>query len=197
MQNTPNLIFSVDCVADGEATDLVITSEGSTRSYRVEGGEQHDYTTFYDRIAADYGMRRPHHVEHVPEAPSGPLWRPLITTNLSAQILAGYGDPAMLKTDEGYYLIATSNDAPDALPILRSRHLATWEPCGFAFPEGENPDWTLAGTKVGDFWAPEIARVGTEYWLTYTARSRDNSLSIGLAKSDHPRGPGVTMERRS
>jgi predicted GH43/DUF377 family glycosyl hydrolase len=189
MTSAPNLLFSVDCVADGEATDLVITSEGTKRSYRVEGGEQHDYTTFYDRIAADYGMRRPHHVEHVPEAPSGPLWRPLITTNLSAQILAGYGDPAVIKTDEGYYLIATSNDAPDALPILRSADLAAWEPCGFAFPEGENPDWTLAGTKVGDFWAPEIARVGDEYWLTYTARSRDNSLSIGLAKSDHPTGP--------
>ena len=58
-----------------------------------------------------------------------------------------------------------------------------------AFPEGDNPGWTIAGTKVGDFWAPEIARVGSEYWLTYTARNRDNILSIGLAKSDHPTGP--------
>jgi hypothetical protein len=34
-----------------------------------------------------------------------------------------------------------------------------------------------------------MARVGDEYWLTYTARSRDHSLSIGLAKSASPSGP--------
>lgn len=189
MHSAPSPLYSIDAVADGEATDLVVTSEGARRAYRIESGEQHDYTAFFDRIAADYGMRRPHHVEHIPEAPSGPRWQPLITTNLSPQIRCGYGDPAVIKTDEGYYLIATSNDAPDALPILRSTDLATWQMCGFAFPEGDNPGWTIAGTKVGDFWAPEIARVGDEYWLTYTARNRDNILSIGLAKSDHPTGP--------
>ena len=189
MNNVSSSAFSVDAVADGEATDLVVTSEGTPRAYRIKGGEQHDYTAFYDIVAADYGMRRPHHVEHLPEVPTGPAWQPLITTNLSAQILCGYGDPAVIKTDEGYYLIATSNDAPDALPILHSTDLKTWRPRGFAFPEGDNPDWTLAGTKVGDFWAPEVARVGNQYWLTYTARSRDNSLSIGLARSDHPTGP--------
>ena len=103
--------------------------------------------------------------------------------------MCGYGDPAVLETDEGYFLVATSNDAPDALPILHSNDLETWQLREFAFPEGGNPEWTLAGTKVGDFWAPEMARVGSEYWLTYTARNRDHSLSIGLAKSDHPAGP--------
>ena len=182
--------FIVECVADDEATDVVVaTSDGSRHAYRIAGGEQRDYTAFYDRIAADLGMRRPHHVEHVPEAPSGPRWQPLITTNLSSRILSGYGDPAVLKTGDDYYLVATSNDAPDALPILRSIDLENWEPVGFVFAEGENPSWTLAGTKVGDFWAPELARVGEQYWLTYTARSLDHSLSIGLAKSDHPAGP--------
>ena len=190
MSNADSHAFTIAPVADGEATDLVVTADdGTHRAYRIAGGEQHDYTVFYDAIAADYGMRRPHHVEQLPDAPSGPRWQPLITTNLSPQILCGYGDPAVLKTDDGYYLVATSNDAPDALPILRSSDLETWQPLGFAFPEGENPEWTLAGTKVGDFWAPEMARVGDEYWLTYTARNRDNSLSIGLARSDHPAGP--------
>lgn len=190
MTSADNLAFSIDLVADGEATDLVVTSsDGARHEYRIAGGEQHDYTAFYDRIAADHGMRRPHHVEHAPDAPSGPRWQPLITTNLSPRILCGYGDPAVLRNDDGYYLIATSNDAPDALPILHSTDLETWQPLGFAFPEACNPAWTLAGTKVGDFWAPEMARVGDEYWLTYTARNRANSLSIGLAKSDHPAGP--------
>ena len=190
MTDTDSLPFSVSPVADGEATDLVVTSrDGSSRAYRIAGGEQSDYTAFYDLLAADYGMRRPHHVEQVPAAPSGPAWKPLLTTNLSPQILCGYGDPAVLKTDDGYFLIATSNDAPDALPILRSDDLESWKHLGFAFPEGENPEWTVAGTKVGDFWAPEIARVGDEYWLTYTARNREHSLSMGVARSDHPAGP--------
>ena len=190
MPGADSTAFTIDPVADGESTDLIVTTgNGMRRAYRIDGGEQHDYTAFYDDIAADYGTRRPHHVEQVPDAPSSPRWQPLITTNLSPKILCGYGDPAVLKTDDGYYLVATSNDAPDALPILHSSDLETWQPLGFAFPEGENPEWTLAGTKVGDFWAPEMARVSDEYWLTYTARSRDNTLSIGLAKSDHPAGP--------
>ena len=190
MIDTESLPFAVAAEADGEATDLVVTrSDGSSRAYRIAGGEQRDYTAFYDRLAADYGTRRPHHVEQVPEAPSGPPWKPLITTNLSPQILCGYGDPAVLATGEGHFLIATSNDAPNALPILHSSDLETWQHLGFAFPEGANPEWTLAGTKIGDFWAPEIARVADKFWLTYTARNRDSSLSIGLAKSDHPAGP--------
>lgn len=190
------LTFTIDAVADGEATDIqVAASDGTRRAYRIAGGEQLDYSAFYNKVAADFGTRRPHAVEHVPKLQSDPRWQPLILGNLSPRILCGYGDPAVLKTDDGYVLIATSNDAPDAFPILHSDDLVEWTPAGFAFPEGHNPDWTLAGLKVGDFWAPEIARVGAEYWLTYTARSHDQSLSIGLAKSDCPAGPWLDLGR--
>ncbi|MGI8931874.1 MAG: hypothetical protein ACR2FK_05800, partial [Sphingomicrobium sp.] len=68
MKSSSSLDFSIDAVADGEVTDLVVTSGGTRRAYRIAGGEQHDYTAFYDVVAADFGMRRPHHVEHIPEA---------------------------------------------------------------------------------------------------------------------------------
>ena len=182
--------FEIDAVADGDFTDLTVAaSDGTRRSYRIAGADQGHYVTFYDEVARDYGTRRPHQVELAPEPPRGPRWQPLLTDNLSAGILCGYGDPAVLRTDDAYVLVATSNDAPDAFPILRSDDLVNWRPAGFVFPAGNNPEWTLAGTNVGDFWAPEIARVGAEYWLTYTARNRDHSLSIGLAKSAHPEGP--------
>lgn len=188
--------FRVDAVADGEATDIQVSaSDGSRRDYRIAGGEQSDYTAFYNQVAEDFGTRRPHVVEHQPEVQSDPRWQPLLVDNASPRILCGYGDPAVLKTDDGYVLIATSNDAPDAFPMLRSHDLVDWTPVGFAFPEGENPEWTLAGTKVGDFWAPEIARVGDQYWLTYTARARDHSLSIGLANSESPTGPWRDLGR--
>ena len=192
MGNADSLAFTVDPAADGEATDLgVSASDGTQRRYRIKGGDQGDYTAFYDELAADFGTRRPHMVETAPEAPSGPRWQPLLTDNLSELILCGYGDPAMLKTGDGYVLVATSNDAPDAFPILRSDDLENWTLAGFAFPEGQHPEWTLAGAKVGDFWAPEMALVGDEYWLTYTARNHQHSLSIGLARASHPHGPWI------
>lgn len=190
------LRFTIEAEADGEATNLKVhASDGSQRAYRIAGGEQDDYVAFYNAVADDFGTRRPHEVEHVLAADADPRWKPLITNNLSEQILSGYGDPAVLRTDEGYVLIATSNDAPDAFPMLRSSDLVEWTVDGFAFPEGEHPAWTIAGVKVGDFWAPEIARVGAEYWLTYTARARDHSLSIGLAKGEGSTGPWRDLGR--
>ena len=97
----------------------------------------------------------------------------------------------MIKTAEGYYLVATSNDAPDAFPILHSNDLAHWEPRGFVFAQGRAPAWAAKGRNVADFWAPEIARVGAEYWLCFTARQGSNALAIGLARAASPEGPWV------
>ena len=192
MSDIESFAFAVVPVADGSATDLNVTaSDGTHRHYRVGGGDQHDYKSFYNELATDFGTRRPHVVEAVPDAPSGTRWQPLLVDNLCDQILCGYGDPAVIRTDEGYVLIVTSNDAPDAFPILQSDDLERWSLMGFAFPDGQHPEWTLAGTRIGDFWAPEIARVGDEYWLTYTARNRDHSLSVGLARARHPHGPWI------
>ncbi|GAA4011681.1 hypothetical protein GCM10022280_06690 [Sphingomonas swuensis] len=185
------MTFAVEPREKGEGFELLVTpSDGSgVRSYRIEGPEPEAFAAFYDALHADFGTRRPHHVEGAIEDYPEPPWKPLITGNLNERILSGYGDPAVLKADDGWWLVATSNDAPDAFPILHSRDLETWDPKGFVFEEGGTPGWTAAGFKVGDFWAPEIARVGEEYWLSYTARAADRTLSIGLARAPHPAGP--------
>ncbi|WP_114951253.1 family 43 glycosylhydrolase [Sphingosinicella terrae] len=187
MTNQP---FEIDAAAEGPGTRLTVRLGVAEKSYRIPGGEHQDYTLFFSELARDFGTRTPH-VHNGPAALEGPEpdWRPLIVENLSPLTTAGYGDPAVLKTDEGYILVATSNDAPDAFPILRSHDLKTWNHEGFVFPDGHAPDWTAHGRKVGDFWAPEMAKVGDEYWLVYTARQRSNALAIGLAKSDSPLGP--------
>jgi arabinan endo-1,5-alpha-L-arabinosidase len=190
--------FEVDAVAEGEGTHFVVTipATGETRAYHVEGGEQRHYTALYHDLHRDLGTRLPHVYEEPEDAAADGLkWRPLITENLSPRILAGYGDPAVLKTDEGWVLVATSNDAPDAFPVLRSHDLENWEHMGFVFAEGETPDWTATGSRVADFWAPEMARVGDEYWLVYTAREKTNGLAIGLAKADSPFGPWRDLGR--
>jgi beta-xylosidase len=100
-------------------------------------------------------MEGPHGGERPPpQAHHEPSWRPLITGNLDPRIWRGYWRPGVLKTEEGYYLVATSNDAPDAFPILRSDDLETWEPVGFVFPKG-TPLRGRRRAHQGDFWAPE------------------------------------------
>ena len=191
-----SLTFEVQAKADGEATRLRVTpSQGEPRDYRIAGGDPAHYALFYAALARDFGVREPHEIEEWTPAAPDPRWQPLLTDNLHPRILAGYGDPAVLRTDDGYVLVATSNDAPDAFPILTSSDLESWEPAGFVFPEGEAPGWTSAGTRVGDFWAPEMARVGKEYWLAYTARDQQRVLSIGLAKALHPTGPWTDVGR--
>jgi GH43 family beta-xylosidase len=190
MTETDSYAFAVEAAAEGAATSFTVTAAGETRRYRVPGGEQGDYSAFFRELARDFGTRVPHVYEEPADAAADGLeWRPLITENISPRILSGYGDPAVLKTDQGWFLVATSNDAPDAFPILRSGDLETWEHVGFVFPEGEAPDWTATGAKVADFWAPEMARVGGEYWLVYSAREKSNALAIGLAKAPSPTGP--------
>ena len=193
-------LFRLDAADEGVGTRIRVEGPGGVRDYLLPGGEHKDYLDFFRAVAGDFGTRVPHVYEGPASAPDGdaasqPPWQPLITENLHPGILAGYGDPAVLRTDDGWYLVATSNDAPDAFPILHSPDLERWSPVGFVFPDGHAPGWTAQGHRVGDFWAPEMARVGDEYWLCYTARQRSNALAIGLAKSDSPAGPWRDLGR--
>ena len=188
------MIFDIDAVDEGGGLRIAVTADGRTKSYALANTLQPNFLQFYTELAADFGTRSPRALLHHPTE-HDPKWQPLLTENLSPKILAGYGDPAVLKTDDGWVLVATSNDAPDAFPILRSADLEHWEHVGFAFPQGETPAWAAAGTRVGDFWAPEIARVGDEYWLVYTARDHTHFLRVGLSTSDSPTGPWTDIGR--
>jgi hypothetical protein len=182
--------FQIEAVADGAGTRMTVSDGTQRRDYHIPDGESGSYTLFFHQLAQDFGTRPPHSIpQPVIDEGEEPAWRPLIVENLSPLTIAGYGDPAVLKTDEGYFLVATSNDAPDAFPILRSHDLTNWTHEGFVFPAGHAAPWTAQGRKVADFWAPEMARVGDEYWLVYTARQTNNALAIGLAKAPHPTGP--------
>jgi hypothetical protein len=198
MLQNARFAFEVDAFEEGEGSRFDIRRIGfrESRLYRLPGGDQQHYAAFFAGLAADFGTRVPHAFAEREQAPPGEVaWRPLLTDNLSPTILAGYGDPAVLRTEEGYILVATSNDAPDAFPILRSLDLEHWEHAGFVFPEGQAPSWAARGRRVADFWAPEMARVGDEYWLCFTARQSTNALAIGLAKSASPFGPWRDLGR--
>ena len=194
MSDSETFSFYVTAAEEGAGTRFTVIAGGEARDYHLPGGEHLHYSAFYRELARDFGTRVPPIYEGIGAA-DAPHWRPLITENLSPGHSCGYGDPAMLKTDDGYFLVATSNDSPNAFPILFSKDLEYWEHQAFAFPEGQQPAWTAKGRWVSDFWAPEIARVGDEYWLCYTARQASNALAIGLAKSASPIGPWKDLGR--
>ena len=182
--------FHIDTSAKGEQTEVTVREgSGEPRHYCIQGGDQADYADFFAQLATDLGTRTPAAHEAPVSAPAPGAWKPLITENRSPLTHAGYGDPAVLKVADGWILTATSNDAADAFPILHSSDLEHWDHCGFVFPEGQAPDWTAIGRRVGDFWAPEMAKVGDEYWVAYTAREKSNALAIGLARAVSPFGP--------
>ncbi len=192
MSTVGALNFQVEASEHGEARLIIVATNSERRVYELAGNEQQEYSDFFRDLSRDFGTRLPHVFAEAAEHPEPAIrWHPLLTENVHPQILAGYGDPAVLKTDDGWWLVATSNDAPDAFPILHSTDLEHWEPIGFAFPEGQEPRWTATGRKVADFWAPEMARVGDEYWLCFTARQKSKVLAIGLARARHPSGPWV------
>ncbi len=182
------MIFDIEAASQGAGLQIAVRGQGRSHVYSLAGCDQPDFLGFYGELARGFGTRAPRALIHQP-TDHDPRWEPLLIENVSPDILSGYGDPAVLKTDDGWILIATSNDAPDAFPILHSSDLKQWDHVGFAFPRGQTPAWTAAGVKVGDFWAPEIARVGDEYWLIYTARDNTHVLRVGLAKSVSPSGP--------
>jgi arabinan endo-1,5-alpha-L-arabinosidase len=181
--------FEVHARQSGAETIVDVRAGGEEpRSYRIPGCSHADYQRFHAELARDLGLREP---AGGPEPPQGQAqsWWPLLTEALHAGTLCGYGDPAVLKIDGGWLVAATSNDAPDAFPLLFSPDLRSWEHKGYAFPAGQAPPWTMQGRGAADFWAPEIARVGDAYWLTYTARTARGELALGLGRSADPFGP--------
>jgi hypothetical protein len=184
--------YTVSPRHEGDGFRIDVAADGRSRSYFVPTATQQDFNAFFRELSEDFGTRMPHAYSRAAQRPAAAFpWRPLLTENLHPQILAGYGDPAVLKTDQGWWLIATSNDAPDAFPILHSNDLKGWESKGFIFRAGEQPSWAATGRNAADFWAPEMAKVGGEYWTVFTARQVNNALAIGLARAPSPMGPWI------
>jgi arabinan endo-1,5-alpha-L-arabinosidase len=188
-----SLSFEVQASEQDDSFAIAVeASNGVSKSYAVPTGTQQAFAAFFRELSHDFGTRMPHIFAAGVEHPEPTIrWRPLLTENADPRILVGYGDPAVLKDGEDYWLVATSNDAPDAFPVLHSSDLAHWQLKDFIFPQGNECGWAAKGRNVADFWAPEMAKAGDEYWLCFTARQANNALAIGLARAPSPLGPWV------
>ena len=89
------------------------------------------------------------------------------------------GDPFVLAENGTYYLYATGG--PIGFNVWTSRDLITFEKSKAL----KKVDWAS-----GDYWAPEVFRVGDRYVMLFTARMRENgSLRTGIAFAGQPEGP--------
>lgn len=174
------------------------TGSRLTREYRLPDTGHQSYLDFLGSVARDFATRAPRNRQPAGAPAFEAPYRALLTRNLSPDILYGYGDPAVIRVagrpvDGGdrYYLLVTSNDAPHAFPVLRSRNLVDWEPVGFVFPAGEEgPRWAADAGCGGEYWAPELHRIAGEFLVCFAAREKKNrAFAIGIAKSLRPEGP--------
>ena len=92
-------------------------------------------------------------------------------------------DPGVIKSGSDYVAACTSGGAP-AFPLRTSKDLVHWTNAGHIFPNGSTPSWA-----TGDYWAPEIHKVGNQYVAYFTARATSGRLSVGAATAPAATGP--------
>src|SRR5688572_20608665 len=128
-------VFDVRYAPGPPATLTVAEADAPVREYILPDHSHGAFIQLFSRLAADFGLRPPFAVTP-PPAFEEPRLQPVLTEPVDPRVLYGYGDPCVVRVAPGdYRLLVTSNDAPDAFPILRSSDLETWRLGGFVFPQ--------------------------------------------------------------
>jgi hypothetical protein len=198
--------FEIEIREAGEDLEFRVIGDDSQTSrkrkqiYSLDDRSHCAYLDLFTRLSIDFGLRVPQNrlplAKHSRDIP----YSVVLTENLVPAMLYGYGDPAVIRVDcdgpqTGYYLVVTSNDAPNAFPVCYSSDLKDWSFRSFVFPEGETPLWAAKGLNISDYWAPEMHYVGNEFRVYFAARDKETlHLCIGMAKSAKPEGPFTTGE---
>lgn len=96
-------------------------------------------------------------------------------------------DPTVIEEEGTFYLYATENTRN--VPIMRSRDLVHWTPCGSVFTDLTRPDFV----EGGHIWAPDINYIGDRYVLYYAMSvwGGEWECGIGVAEAETPEGPWV------
>lgn len=107
-----------------------------------------------------------------------------------------FGDPYILDNGNGtYYMYGTGGGAKNGFATYSSTDLVNWKNEGQVYQGNTDTSWNLKS-----FWAPEVYKIDTKYYLFYSADKKDNptkeleTFSIGVAVSDSPKGPFVDIK---
>ena len=118
------------------------------------------------------------------------------TATVTNPLPIALGDPFLLHASDGrYYMYGTS--MPDGFEAVVSDNLTDWPSLGQVY-KGAGPDqW-----NVSCFWAPEVYERDGQYYMFYSANSRNNptaeeeNFKIGVAVADSPAGPFKDLYNR-
>jgi hypothetical protein len=94
-------------------------------------------------------------------------------------IPTGCADPGVVRDGNKYVLACTGG----GYPMFTSTDLVHWTPAGHIFPSGTKPSWA-----TGNFWAPEIHKVGS-HWVAYFSALNGARMAIGAASAPTSTGP--------
>lgn len=100
----------------------------------------------------------------------------------------GCPDPGVVQDGASYVMTCTSGGAADAFPMYVSTDLVHWTAMGHILPAAAKPAWA-----TGDFWAPEIHRVGAHWVAYFAARQQNGVLAIGAASAPSSIGPYTAL----
>lgn len=93
-------------------------------------------------------------------------------------------DPFVLREGDTYYMYGTTDYGGAGFLVFTSPDLVRWTRAGVCY-RPKSGSW---GSH--HFWAPEVIKRDSTYYLHYTARnSSENRRNILIAKSDSPLGP--------
>lgn len=94
-----------------------------------------------------------------------------------------FADPFVLDHDRVYYAFGTGEGATAgrAFEVLRSDDLVNWTSLGGALE--------LLASDATDYWAPEVAFEGGEFFMYYSAGIGDKGHQVRVATSRAPEGP--------
>ena len=89
------------------------------------------------------------------------------------------GDPHILREGDEYFAFATGG--PIGFNVWRSADLKTFT---------KEKAMKKVAWVSGDYWAPEVYKIGEKYVMFFTGRWKDTgTLRIGVAMADAPQGP--------
>jgi beta-xylosidase len=99
-----------------------------------------------------------------------------------------FADPFVWQHNKAYYAIGTGEleangrTVGKVFPVLQSVDFLQWQPAGSALERPETP-------LGGNFWAPEVAFDGGQFYLYYSVGHGDRRHQIRVATSKNPQGP--------
>lgn len=101
----------------------------------------------------------------------------LDTAIVNPVIPGDFADPSVIRAGNTYYAAGTSSEWAPHYPLFTSNDLVHWKQQGYLLPQ--TPAWASSS-----FWAPELFYRNGTFYVYYTARKKEDSIScIGVATS--------------